>query len=156
MHWWDHAWTTIPESDESIEVALKLGLLVSLVGDVLDVFLEVEQRSVEKLLQVESVAVVRDIVLAHLDDLLPMSVLDCWFSKGLDHTGDLIIVTTNELLHVLDLFFELLESIPLLELSWELLAVSVEDIDSLLHLVDLILDFDPGDVLPLSDGVLDL
>ena len=85
-----------------------------------------------------------------------MSVLDCWFSKGLDHTGDLIIVTTNELLHVLDLFFELLESIPLLELSWELLAVSVEDIDSLLHLVDLILDFDPSNVLPLSDGVLDL
>jgi hypothetical protein len=85
-----------------------------------------------------------------------MSVLDCWFSKSLDHTGDLISVTTNELLHVLDLLFELLESIPLLELSWELLAVSVEDIDSLLHLVDLILDFDPGNVLPLSDGVLDL
>jgi len=76
LDWWVHARATIPESDEVVKAAFKLELLVSLIRDVLNIFLEVEERSLNKLLQVEGVTVVWDLMLAHLNDLDPVSVLD--------------------------------------------------------------------------------
>jgi hypothetical protein len=148
--------STIPVGNQFVQLLLELGLFVSLVRDVLDIFLEGKERCLKQLSKVEGIRVVRDLMLAHINDLLPVPVHNGFLGEGFDNTSNLVVITTYKHFHVLNFFFEFLEGIPLLELTWELLAVSVEVIDGFLHLVNLFLDVSPGYIFPLGDGVLDL
>ena len=69
--------TSIVMSDNIVsELVLELELLVSVVCNVLDILLAVEELGVQELLEREVLLVVRDVVLGEFNDVLPMAVTD--------------------------------------------------------------------------------
>ena len=66
------------------ELVLKLELLVSIVGDVLNLFLNLKEVGVEKLLEHESLLIEGDLDSGKLDDFFPMAVADGVLGKTLN------------------------------------------------------------------------
>lgn len=66
------------------ELVLKLELLVGIVGDVLNFFLDLKEVGVEKLLEDESLLIEGDLDSSELDDFFPMAVADGVLGKTLN------------------------------------------------------------------------
>ena len=74
--------TSIVMSDNIVsELVLELELLVSIISDVFNFFLDLEQVSVEEMLEHESLLIIRDRASSKLNDFFPMAVTNGVFGK---------------------------------------------------------------------------
>jgi hypothetical protein len=77
--------TSIVMGDDIVsELGLKLELLVGVISDILDLFLDLEEVGVEELLKGETLLIVRDLAASKLNDFFPMAVANGVFGKTLD------------------------------------------------------------------------
>jgi hypothetical protein len=103
-------------------------LLVGGVGDVLDVFLELEEWCGEELREDELLTVVWDIFrvhVCHFNDLVPMTWSNGWLGESLDEG--------NDLLEVFNLLLELLVGIPGTEDFWKFRTILTESLNLIRH-----------------------
>jgi len=130
-----------------VQLVLKLELLVSGVSNIFDFVFEVEEVSLQQLVEGEVLwLVVWKFFLGHFNDVLPMSWSDGWLGQRLDEW--------QHFSHVVNVGFKFLVSIGALEWSWKLLAISSEHFDLLNHGIHLISNVRPVNFVPLSNGVL--
>jgi hypothetical protein len=93
-------------------------------------------------LEGEGVAVVWDLAIGHGNDFFPMPWSDGWLGEGFNQWDDFN--------HVIDFCLQFLESIVLLGSGWKLGAIFLEGFNCLSHVLDLLQDFSPGNILPLE------
>ena len=130
------------------ELLLDLHLLVGRVTDVLNIFLDGEQVSIEQVLQEESLRGVGNLLSGQLNELLPMALLDYSISEHVDER--------EHNLHVIKALLEFLVGGVLLGVRGQTHAILKELLNSVLHASDLIGNLEPWGILPLGDSLSDL
>lgn len=145
----DHELSNLPMgSDVLIEFFLELQLLISGVSNILNVILMVQKWGSKELGESKSLTVIWNWLLGHLDDFLPMSGSNGRLGKSINQRNDFI--------HIFNLLLEFLIGIPRFKDTWKSSAISNEHFDNISHVLDLILDFNPSDIFPFTNGILDL
>ena len=128
------------------ELLLKLELLVGVISDIFNLFFDLKKVGVEELLKDESLLIEGDLDSSKLDDFFPMAVTDRVLSKTLNDGEDFN--------HIINFVLKVSVGKPLLKLSRESHAISLEVLNDFNHLSAIFLYTEERQLVPESEGGL--
>lgn len=130
------------------KLLLNLHLLESGVADILNVFLDNEEVSLEQVLKKESLRRIGDFFASEIYELLPMALLDALVSEH--------FYKWKHDFHVVKALLELFIGWVLFAVGRQAQAVLLEQLNAVFHTDDFICNLQPGGLLPLGDRLSNL